>query len=81
MRGLLRPAQRIRAAFQSEQEHHHGRNPNSALSRLVCSDFISAEEFAEVVEPSELVVQYCIRDQALLDRCLRFVRTETVATA
>lgn len=45
---------------------------------LVCSGHLSPFEFAQVVEPSELIVQYCFRDQGVLDRSLSFVRAEVV---
>ena len=40
---------------------------------MACSGLVDAEEFAPFVEPAELIVQYCLRDQDLVDRALRFV--------
>lgn len=34
---------------------------------MVCSGLLSAEELADATDPAELVVQYCFRDQRLLD--------------
>ncbi|MBO7701597.1 MAG: DUF3990 domain-containing protein [Eggerthellaceae bacterium] len=39
---------------------------------MACSGFVPPEELAPFVDPDELVVQYCLRDQALVDRALRF---------
>jgi hypothetical protein len=33
---------------------------------------VSASELAEYIEPGELVVQYCLRDQSLIDTSLVF---------
>lgn len=46
---------------------------------LVCSGLASEEDVAPYLEPSELIVQYCFRDQAATDAFLAFVETETVA--
>ena len=40
---------------------------------MACSGFVPAEELAPFVDPGELVVQYCLRDQALVDRALHFI--------
>lgn len=45
---------------------------------MMCAGFLTAEELSQVLEPSELVVQYCILDQGLLDHALRFVRADVV---
>lgn len=46
---------------------------------MVCADFAPAEALAEFVDPSELVVQYCLLDQDLIDGSLAFVGTESVS--
>lgn len=38
---------------------------------MVCSGFVSPEGLADLIDPSELVVQYCFRSQNLIDRHLR----------
>lgn len=43
---------------------------------MACSGFITTEEFAQSVDPDELIVQYCILDQSVLAHELRFVGTE-----
>ena len=45
---------------------------------MMCAGFLTAEELSQALEPSELVVQYCILDQGLLDHALRFVRADVV---
>lgn len=39
---------------------------------MACSGFVSAEDLAEFIDPADLVVQYCFRDQGTLDRLLTF---------
>ena len=39
---------------------------------MACSGFVPAEELAPFVDLDELVVQYCLRDQAIANRALRF---------
>ena len=43
---------------------------------MVYAGFATAEELAELMSPTELVVQYCLRDQGALDRVLTFVEAE-----
>ena len=45
---------------------------------MACSGLISATELAEFVAPDDLIVQYCLRDQAVIDRHLTFIEAETV---
>jgi hypothetical protein len=45
---------------------------------MVCSGFLDADDFAQVVEPEELIVQYCILDQDVLDGCLTLTEVETI---
>ena len=40
---------------------------------MVCTGLVTPEELADCVDPSELVVQYCFRDQGLIDGHLAFV--------
>ena len=42
---------------------------------MVCAGFISADELAEVLDTSELIVQYCFADQDLMDCRLAFVQS------
>ena len=42
---------------------------------MVCAGFISADELAGALDTSELIVQYCIADQDLMDRRLAFVQS------
>ena len=44
---------------------------------MACAGFAPAEELAPLVEFGELIVQYCLRDQALADSALRFVDAQT----
>ena len=48
---------------------------------MVCSGFVSAEDLAEFVDPAQLVVQYCLLDQRLIDGSLRFVEAENCGPA
>lgn len=43
---------------------------------MVCSEFATAEEVAQILVPAALTVQFCLRDQALIDRALTFVSAE-----
>lgn len=45
---------------------------------MACSGFITAEEFAQSVDPDELTIQYCVLDQGVLDKSLRFVGTQAL---
>ena len=45
---------------------------------MVCTGFLDADDFAQVVEPEELIVQYCILDQDVLDGCLTLTEVETI---
>ena len=45
---------------------------------LVSSGLLTADEVAEHIDPSELVVQYCLLDQDVVSTCLRFVEAEHV---
>ena len=46
---------------------------------MVCSGFLPSEDFAEAVDPTELITQYCILDQDVLDGNLVFVDSQTVS--
>ncbi len=43
---------------------------------MACSGFMTTAESAQLVDPAELIVQYCILDQDVLDKQLRFVGTQ-----
>ena len=45
---------------------------------MVCTDFISLEEFVQTVDSDALVVQYCFTNQDMLDTSLKFVEAETL---
>lgn len=45
---------------------------------MVCSGLLTADELATYIDPRELVVQYCIREQRLVDEHLGFVETITL---
>ena len=45
---------------------------------LACSGLISPTELAEFVAPDDLIVQYCLRDQAIIDEHLTFVAAESL---
>lgn len=45
---------------------------------MVCSGFLTAEELAQATDPAELIVQYCILDQDILNNDLALVGTETL---
>lgn len=45
---------------------------------MACSGLISPAELAEFVTPDDLIVQYCLRDQAIIDEHLAFIEAETV---
>lgn len=45
---------------------------------LVSSGLLSAAEVAGYLDPSELIVQYCLLDQRVVDKNLRFVEAERV---
>ena len=40
---------------------------------MACSGLVTFEELGAFVDPSELVVQYCLLDQGLIDEHLSFV--------
>ena len=44
---------------------------------MICSGFAPAEALAEFIDPADLIVQYCFRDQATLERLLTFTSAET----
>ena len=46
---------------------------------MLYAGFATADELAELLNPSELVVQYCLRDQGVLDCVLTFVGAEHVS--
>ena len=46
---------------------------------MVCTDFISLEEFVQTVDPAALVVQYCFTNQDVLDTGLTFAEAETLS--
>lgn len=45
---------------------------------LACAGMIDARELARLLDPDELVVQYCLLDQQLIDHALGFVSSERV---
>lgn len=45
---------------------------------MVCSGFVTAADLAEFIDPGELVVQYCLLDQRVIDGALSFVEAEAV---
>lgn len=45
---------------------------------MLYAGFATAEEIAELLDPAKLLVQYCLRDQELIDRALSFVRAEVI---
>lgn len=45
---------------------------------LVCSGLAEVADVADYLDPTELVVQYCLRDQAVTDARLTFVEAEVV---
>ncbi len=45
---------------------------------MACSGFVPAEELAPFVDVRELIVQYCLRDQAVANRALRFIGADEV---
>lgn len=45
---------------------------------MACSGFVPPADLAPFVDPAGLTVQYCLRDQALIDRALSFAGAETV---
>lgn len=45
---------------------------------MVCSGFLTPEELAQAIEPSDLIVQYCILSQDIIDHSLTLVRTEVI---
>jgi hypothetical protein len=44
---------------------------------LVSSGLLSADEVAGYIDPSELIVQYCLTDQRVVDSSLHFVAAES----
>lgn len=46
---------------------------------MLYAGFATPEDLAELLDPTALVVQYCLRDQAVLDRILTFVESEPVS--
>lgn len=47
---------------------------------MVCSGLTAAEDLVPYLDVSELLVQYCLRDQAFVDEHLSFVEAEIVPT-
>ena len=45
---------------------------------MACAGFVAAEELAGLISADELIVQYCLRDQHVVDEHLRFVEAEPV---
>lgn len=45
---------------------------------LACAGMVDARELACLLDPDELVVQYCLLDQRLIDHALGFVASERV---
>lgn len=45
---------------------------------MACSGFVDAEELAALIEPENLVTQYCFRTQEAVDSLLTFVEAEDV---
>ncbi len=46
---------------------------------MLYAGFATPEDLAELLDPTALVVQYCLHDQAALDRILTFVESEHVS--
>ena len=46
---------------------------------MLYAGFATPEDLAELLDPTALVVQYCLRDQTVLDRILTFVESEPVS--
>ena len=46
---------------------------------MLYAGFATADDLAELLDPTALVVQYCLRDQAVLDCVLSFVEAEHVS--
>lgn len=46
---------------------------------MVCAGYATPQDLAELVDPSELIVQYCFADQSVVDAHLRFVGSVVVA--
>ena len=40
---------------------------------MACAGYVSAEEVATAIEPTDLVAQYCLLNQCLMDEALAFV--------
>lgn len=45
---------------------------------LACTGMVDARELACLLDPDELLVQYCLLDQWLIDHALGFVASERV---
>lgn len=45
---------------------------------MVCAGFAPAEALAEYIDPAQLIVQYCFRDQEAIDNLLRFTSAERI---
>ena len=45
---------------------------------MACSGLIPPAELAEFVAPDDLIVQYCLRDQAIIDEHLSFIEAESL---
>ena len=43
---------------------------------MACSGLVSAEDLAEFIDPADLIVQYCFRNQETLDQLLTFSYAE-----
>ena len=46
---------------------------------MVCAGYATPQDLAELVDPAELIVQYCLADQVTIDAHLHFVETVVVA--
>ena len=40
---------------------------------MACAGYVSASDVAAAIEPADLVVQYCLLDQGLMDKALAYV--------
>lgn len=45
---------------------------------MVCSGLATADDLVPYLDVSDLLAQYCLRDQAFADECLSFLETEVL---
>lgn len=79
-RGVAAWANYIKSCREGRTEVERLGKPSSVRAwiateeiEMVCSGLLTADELAEYIDPRELVVQYCLRDQRLVDEHLHFV--------